>query len=65
MPFFEQVKMVCDKDARIISLLHNVTTNGNRKLMGDKARSRIWGQHRLINFIIRKMKQSDATHFID
>jgi hypothetical protein len=36
MPLFEQVKMVCDKDARIISLLHNVTTNGNRKLMGDK-----------------------------
>jgi hypothetical protein len=36
MPLFEQVKMVRDKDVRIISLLHNVTTNGTRKLMGDK-----------------------------
>jgi hypothetical protein len=36
MPIFEQVKMVCDKDARIISLLCNVTTNSTRKLMGDK-----------------------------
>jgi hypothetical protein len=36
MPLFEQVKMVRDTDVRITSLLHNVTTNGTRKLMGDK-----------------------------